>query len=169
MTQNVQCMGRNCEQPDQEFCSPEKLFKLHLEAEDVRLRNRYLAIWMLMDGKSREFVMEQFNIQWTTLQKWVRLWNKGGPERLKLGKITGRPTKMTDEAKDFIVKSIEFTHPETGEKVTGLSISANLKKISNRPEHKQCLCSSEKVGLQQDTAKNGSGKARRRGCSGIQD
>ncbi len=128
MTQNVQCMGRNCEQPDQEFCSPEKLFKLHLEAEDVRLRNRYLAIWMLMDGKSREFVMEQFNIQWTTLQKWVRLWNKGGPERLKLGKITGRPTKMTDEAKDFIVKSIEFTHSETGEKVTGLSISANLKK-----------------------------------------
>jgi transposase len=44
--------------------------------------------------------MAVFGIKWTTLQKWVRLWNEGGIEKLAVGKPAGRPSKMTTEARD---------------------------------------------------------------------
>jgi transposase len=122
-------MGRRCIEPSQEYGDAKKLFDLSREADDSKLRDRCLALWMLMTGRSREEVMENFNVKWSTLQQWVRLWNKGGIEQLKVGKPTGRPQKMTDDAKDFVVKTVEFTHPKTGEKITGKWISAKLKKI----------------------------------------
>lgn len=90
---------------------------------------RCIAIKMLMTGCSREEVMGFFDIKWGTLQEWVRLWNKGGREALRVGKPTGCPPKLTDEAKDFIVRKIEFTNPKTGERITGTAISGQLKKI----------------------------------------
>lgn len=122
-------MGRKCVEPNQEYGDAKKLFDLSREAEDPKLRDRYLALWMLMTGRSREEVMESFGLKWTTLQQWVRLWNKGGIEQIQVGKPTGRPQKLTDDAKDFIVKNVEFTHPKTGERITGRWISAKLKKI----------------------------------------
>lgn len=123
-------MGRKRIEPDQKFGGPEILLALSRKTEEPKLRDRFLALWMLMMGHSREQVMESFGVKWTTLQEWVRLWNKGGIESIQVEKPTGRPAKMTDEARDFIVKSVEFTHPKTGEKITGKWISAKLKKSS---------------------------------------
>jgi len=98
------------------------------EARSPLELKRLTAIRLLMAGSSRESVMEMFNISWSALQKWVRLWNKGGAELLKVRKPTGRPSKMTPDVKDFIVRKIEFTSSQTGERITGLSLSGTLKK-----------------------------------------
>lgn len=113
---------------NKEFGSAEKLLALSKETKNHEESCRYLALRMLMLSENRERVMEIFGIKWTTLQKWVRLWNKGGANAIKVGKPTGRPPKMTDEAKDYVVKIVEFTHPKTGEKITGRFISGTLKK-----------------------------------------
>lgn len=116
-------------QPDTKFCSPDELTALMKEARSPLEFKRLTAIRLLMAGSSRESVMEMFNISWSALQKWVRLWNKGGAELLKARKPTGRPSKMTPDVKDFIVRKIEFTSSQTGERITGLAISGTLKKI----------------------------------------
>ncbi len=66
--------------------------------------------------------MDAFDVSWSTLQRWVRLWNKGGKEALLQGKRTGRPPILNKEARDFIVKTVEFTNKK-GETITGIAIS----------------------------------------------
>lgn len=147
-------------EPQQEFGGPEKLLALSKEAKDPLLVQRCLALRMLMMGEPREHVMQAFGIEWTTLQKWVRLWNEGGAKKLAVGKPTGRPSRMTDEAKDFVVKLVEFTHPKTGEKITGRFISGRLKKsIRDKLERGSGLVPPSKNGLQPDSPEDVSGES----------
>jgi transposase len=122
-------MDRRRMEPGEEFGGPERLLALSKETKDLQLVQRCLALRMLMLGEPRELVMAAFGIKWTTLQKWVRFWNEGGIEKLAVGKPSGCPSKMTTEARDFVVTLVEFTHPKTGEKITGRFVSGRLKNI----------------------------------------
>jgi transposase len=121
-------MAQKIMQPDQQFGSPDDLLAWIKESNNSLEIQRYLSIRMLMTGLSREDVMHMFNLSWSTLQKWVRLWNKGGRESLKVGKPSGRPPMLTEEVQDFIVKKVKFTDLKKGERITGTSISGTLKK-----------------------------------------
>jgi transposase len=146
---------------DQSKGSSDDLLAWSKESRNPLEVKRYLAIRMLMTGCSRENVMQFFGLSWSTLQKWLRLWNEGGKEALKVGKPTGRPSKLTDEAKDFIVRKIEFTNPRTGERVTGTAISGTLKKnIRDQLIKKLGLPESSQDGLSQDSSQKDSNKQR---------
>ena len=150
--------------PNEEYGSPSELLKWSKENKEARQAERFLAIRLLMLGKNRQEVMETYGIAWCTLQKWVKLWNKGGKEFLMLGKPTGRPTKLTQEAKDFIVKQFEFTDKRTGEKITAISISGVLeKKIQDRIKTRcDSLSSSQDVLQNVDSADNATSKKRKK-------
>lgn len=134
--------------PDSKHGSPDDLITWSKEAKSPLEVKRFIAIRMLMTGCRREDVMHFFAVSWSALQKWVRLWNKGGKEALLVGKPSGRPPRLTTEAKDYIVKKIEFVHPKTGERITGRAISGVLKKnIRNQIKEKCDLLSSSEDGL----------------------
>lgn len=157
---NMNIMGRKRIELNQDFGSPEKLLALSKETKDPLFTQRCVALRMLMLGESREHVMKIFDLKWTTLQKWVRLWNEGGLESISVGKPTGRPPKMTEEAKNFVVKIVEFTHPKTGEKVTGRFISGQLKKSVRDNLERECdLLSPSKDGIQPYSPPDASAKA----------
>jgi Transposase and inactivated derivatives len=138
--------------PNKNYGNPSDLLKWIDECKNIKQAKRFGAIRLLMLGKSREDVMEIYGVVWGTLQKWVKLWNKGGKELLMLGKPTGRPTKLTQEAKDFIVKQFEFTDKRTGEKITAISISGVLeKKIQDKIKARCDSLSSSQDGLQDDS------------------
>jgi len=121
-------MARKRIEPTREYGGPDELLAWSKESTDQLESHRYLALRMLMLGESRETVMKAFDLSWSTLQKWVRLWNKGGREAVRVGTATGRPPIMTPEGKDFLVKTIEFNHSKTGERITAIAISGRLKK-----------------------------------------
>ena len=152
-------MAQKRMEPDQSKGKPDELLELSKKSRSPLEIKRYIAIRMLMTGCSREDVMGFFGISWSTLQKWVRLWNKGGKEALKVGKPTGCPPKLTEEAKDFIVKKIEFTHPKTGERITGVAISGQLKKnIRDKLQQELGLSNYSPAGLSKDQTQKNSGK-----------
>ena len=145
-------MGRKRVEPNQEFGSPETLLSLSKKTKDPELRQRYLALRALMLGQDRDAVMTQQGISWSVLQKWVRLWNKGGVDAIQIGKPTGRPSRLTPEAKAYVEEIVEFTHPKTGEKVTGRFISGRLKKSIRDMLVRKCdLLSSPPDGVQSDS------------------
>jgi len=80
--------------PDTKYGTPEKLLTWSLETKEPIEAKRFLGIRMLMMGSRREDVMSAFGITWSTLWKWVRLWNKGGRVFLKVGKPSGRHVLM---------------------------------------------------------------------------
>lgn len=121
-------MAQKRMEPDQRFGTPAELLFWSKDTKEPLESQRLLGIRMLMLGSSREDVMRTFGISWSTLQKWVRLWNKGGRENLRVGKPTGRPQKLSQDVKDFLVREIEFIHPKTGKRITGVAISGTLKK-----------------------------------------
>lgn len=78
---------------------------------------------------------------------------------MKVGKPSGRPSKLTEEAKDFIVKKIEFAHPKTGERITDVAISGVLKKnIRDQIKQKCDLLLSSQAGVPPGAPQEDSGK-----------
>jgi len=152
-------MAQKIMQPKTEYGKPDDLLKWSKQTKNKLESTRFLALRMLMNGLSRQDVMDVFGISWSTLQKWVRLWNKGGKDFVSVGKPTGRPSKMTQEAKDFIVRKIEFTSKKTGERITGLAISGTLKKsIRDQIKEKCDLLLASQDGMPPAAPKKNSGK-----------
>lgn len=139
---------------NERYGTPDKLLIWSKKTKNPLESKRFLAIRMLMTGSSREEVMKCFGLNWSTLQKWVKLWNKGGQEYLRVGIPSGRPQKLNQEAKDFLVRKIEFTHPKTGERITGVAISGILeKKFRDKIEQKCNLLLSSQAKFSQDPPK----------------
>ena len=155
-------------EPDKKFGSAKDLHGWSRECKDLRQSERFTAIRMLMKGLSREDVMKTYGITWSTLQRWVKLWNEGGKEALMMGKPTGRPSKLTPEAKDLLVEQIEFTNKRTGKKVTAIHISGVLEK-KDRDNFKSCLDSilSAQAGLLLDKAQADAHRPGRRKDKGV--
>jgi transposase len=162
------CMPMKRMEPDRKFGSADDLFSWSRECKDIRQSERFMAIRMLMQGRSREEVMEIYGISWSTLQRWVKLWNKGGKEALIMGKPTGRPSKLTPEAKDFLVEQIEFTNRRTGKKVTAIHISGVLeKKVRDKIKSRVDSLLPAKDGLLPDKAQDNAPGAERRQDKGV--
>ncbi len=135
--------------PNEKYGSPSDLLKWIDECKNIKQAKRFGAIRLLMLGKSRKDTMEIYGVVWSTLQNWVKLWNKEGRDFLELGKPAGRPSRLTQEAKDFIVKQIELTDNRTGKKVTAISISGVLGgKIQDKIRIRCDSLSSPQDGLQ---------------------
>jgi transposase len=61
-------------------------------AHDVRLRERYHSILLLMDGKSCPEVAQWFYRDEETIRSWARAFNETGLPGLERASSPGRPT-----------------------------------------------------------------------------
>jgi transposase len=61
-------------------------------AHDVRLRERYHSILLLMGGKSRPEVAQWLYRDEETIRDWARAFNEAGRPGLKRAPSPGRPT-----------------------------------------------------------------------------
>lgn len=121
-------MGRKEVKPDNKYGNASELLEWSKHLKSSLETRRYLAIRLLLLDRSREEVEKALGVSKSCLRKWVSLWNKGGREYLKAGLPSGRKSRMTEEAKNYVSQKIEFTNTKTGERMTGIAISGILKK-----------------------------------------
>ena len=147
-------MSRKRIEPDLRYGNSDDLFRRAKQTKSLEESRRFNAIRLLMLGRTREDVMETFAASWSTLQQWVRLWNKGGEKNPRTAKRPGRPSRLTSEGRQLISEKVEFTNPKTGERITAIRLSGVLeKKVADKIKAKYDLLSSQKNGVCPDKAK----------------
>lgn len=115
-------------EPTQRFATPEDLLKIAKTCKSAEKSRRCIMLRMLMQGKPRKEVLETVGISQSTLQRWVKAWNERGEEALEKGKSSGRPSKLTEEGKNFLVELIEIPDKRTGKKITAIHLRGVLEK-----------------------------------------
>ena len=70
----------------------EHMWTAFRQTPDVRLRERYHAIVLLMDGKSCPEVAQWLSRDEETIRTWVHALNEAGLRGLERATITGRPS-----------------------------------------------------------------------------
>jgi transposase len=61
------------------------------QTHDVRLRERYHCILLLMDGKNCSEIAQWLYREEDTIRRWVHAFNQGGLQGLERETIPGRP------------------------------------------------------------------------------
>ncbi len=70
----------------------EELWRTFRRTPDVRLRERYHCILLLMDGKSCPEIAQWLYREEETIRSWVRAFNEAGLRGLARAPSPGRPT-----------------------------------------------------------------------------
>jgi transposase len=70
----------------------EHVWTAFCRTHDVRLRERYHSILLLMDGKSCPEIAQWLYRDEETIRAWVRAFNAAGLHGLERASIPGRPT-----------------------------------------------------------------------------
>lgn len=70
----------------------EELGRAFRQAHDVRLRERYHCILLLMDGKSCPEIAQWLYRDEETVRSWVHAFNEAGLRGLERAPAPGRPT-----------------------------------------------------------------------------
>lgn len=76
--------------------TPETFFRRSVEAEDKRLRERYLALALVASGRSINQAANEVGRRRQTVGNWIRLYNKNGLEGLALTVGGKRRPRLTD-------------------------------------------------------------------------
>lgn len=69
----------------------EQVWMTFRRTHDVRLRERYHSILLLMDGKSCPEIAQWFYRDEETIRSWVHAFNAAGLQGLEREPISGRP------------------------------------------------------------------------------
>jgi transposase len=70
----------------------EQLWRTFRRTHDVRLRERYHGILLLMDGQSCPEIAQWLYREEETIRRWVRACNEAGLQGLARAPSPGRPT-----------------------------------------------------------------------------
>ena len=70
----------------------EEVWRAFRRTPDVRLRERYHCILLLMDGRSCPEIAQWLYRDEDTVRGWVHAFNSGGLQGLERAPIPGRPT-----------------------------------------------------------------------------
>jgi transposase len=70
----------------------EHVWTAFCHTHDVRLRERYHSILLLMDGKTCPEIAQWLYRDEETIRAWVRAFNEAGLHGLERASISGRPT-----------------------------------------------------------------------------
>jgi transposase len=72
--------------------SCEEVWRAFRRTHDVRLRERYYCVLLLMDGKSCPEIAQWLYRDEETMRTWVDAFNEAGLQGLTRGPIPGRPS-----------------------------------------------------------------------------
>jgi transposase len=108
----------------------DKLVELYKKERNNKLKERYQALYLMIELKNCTKVAELVKKSRTTIITWVKLFNEGGLEAIVPGTPPGRPSRLTEDQKK-ILKADVATHPrELGYDFSnweGKSVSEHIK------------------------------------------
>lgn len=111
-----------------------ELVDLYKKERDSKLKERYHAIFLMIELKNCTIVAELLKRSRKTIQLWVNAFNEGGIERIVPGKPPGRPSRLSQEQMEELKRDI-LTHPRKLGYVfsnwEGKSVSYHVKKKFN--------------------------------------
>jgi len=115
---------------DESWASLDEVRRLCKKERDSRLRERLIAIRMLMQGRSRREVAASLDVSPTTIYYWKKAWNESGLAGLRPS-YRGSRSKVTQEMEAEIEDIVEVKQVVDGKTVTGYLIQGYLKKNSS--------------------------------------
>lgn len=92
--------------------------KLYRKCKDVRMRERYHAMYLSFDYDWKE-ISSILGIDYRTVMQWAKAYNESGISGLARGKPAGRPAGLSDKQKS-ILKGIASVSPRK----TGMKFSS---------------------------------------------
>lgn len=99
----------------------EKFVQLSKNEKNVKQKNRYDAVLLYLEGRSRREISEVLHIPRRTVSGYISLYTKGGVEALLIRKQPGRAKFLTDGQEKELFHIIATCTPEEA----GVGIFAN--------------------------------------------
>jgi len=107
-----------------------KLVELYKKERNPKLKERYQALYLMIELENSTKVAELLKKSRTTIQTWVKIFNKGGLEAIVPNTPPGRPSKLSKDQKDELKLDV-MAHPrELGYEFSnweGKSVSEHIR------------------------------------------
>lgn len=86
------------------------LVELYKKERNSKLKERYQALYLMIELQSCTKVAELIKKSRNTIQAWVKLFNERGLEAIMPNSPPGRPSRLSDEQKEELKLDV-ITHP----------------------------------------------------------
>jgi len=108
----------------------DELVEFYKKEKNSKLKERYQALYLMTELRNCTKVADLIKKSRTTIQTWVKAFNKGGLEEIVPNSPPGRPSSLTEEQKELLKADVS-THPrELGYDFSnweGKSVSEHIK------------------------------------------
>ena len=88
----------------------DELVELYKREKDSKLKERYQALYLMIELENCTKVAELIKKSRNTVQAWVNAFNEGGLEDLAPNSPPGRPSSLSDDQKEQLKMDV-MTHP----------------------------------------------------------
>ncbi|MFX1260117.1 MAG: transposase [Promethearchaeota archaeon] len=86
------------------------LVELYKKEKNIKLKERYQALYLMIELKNCSKVAKLIKKSRTTIQTWVNIFNKGGLEAIVPVSPPGRPSRLTKDQKKLLKTDVSM-HP----------------------------------------------------------
>lgn len=111
--------------------------KLYKKCKDIRLRERYQAMYLSFTYSWKE-IADILGRDYRTILEWVELYNKYGLEGLKMDRPPGRPSSLSAEQLDELKKTVQMSPRKLGLPFSNWSLKGICRWIKDRFGIKYC-------------------------------
>ena len=92
--------------------SRKKIAELIKKEKNARIKERLQAVLWRLKGAEYTEIANRLERSIDTVREWIKKWNKGGYEGLQDKPKSGRPTILTQEETNEIVKEVNITEKQ---------------------------------------------------------
>lgn len=107
-----------------------ELVELYKREKNVKLKERYQALYLMIELENCTKVAELVKRSRTTIQTWVKTFNEGGLEAIMPDSPPGRPSSLTNDQKQILIADVLMHPRELGYDFSnweGKNVSAHIK------------------------------------------
>ena len=109
----------------------DELVELYRKEKNYRLKERYQALFLMIEFRNCKVVAELIKRSLKTIQNWVNAFNKEGIEGIVPKKSSGRPPRLSDIPMEELKRDV-LTHPRklgyTFSNWEGKSVAYHIKQ-----------------------------------------
>lgn len=111
--------------------SRDDFLKLFKKCKDVRLRERYQAMYLSFKYNWEE-IAEILGRNYRTILEWVQLYNEYGLGGLKMDKPPGKPSTLSDEQQDELKNTVQQSPRKLGLSFSNWSLKGIVRWVKDR-------------------------------------
>jgi len=110
----------------------DNLVKLYKKERNHKLKERYHALFLMLEFKNCSIVAELMKKSRKTIQTWVKLFNEEGLEGMVSNTPPGRPSRLSEEQEEQLREDISKHPRELGYEFSnweGKNVSHHIEKV----------------------------------------